>query len=108
MTEFMGLIKGSYEAKEGGFAPGGASLHSCMAAHGPDVQCWTKATNEDTSKPVKIPDTNLAFMFESLYLCKLTDFGKESPIDKDYVTCWEVKKKESFFGFCFFDSFFLL
>jgi homogentisate 1,2-dioxygenase len=34
MTEFMGLIKGSYEAKEGGFVPGGASLHSCMAPHG--------------------------------------------------------------------------
>ncbi len=34
MTEFMGLVKGSYEAKEGGFLPGGASLHSCMAPHG--------------------------------------------------------------------------
>lgn len=28
MSEFMGLIVGTYEAKEGGFQPGGASLHS--------------------------------------------------------------------------------
>lgn len=27
MSEFMGLIKGSYEAKEEGFRPGGATLH---------------------------------------------------------------------------------
>ena len=26
MTEFMGLINGTYEAKQGGFVPGGASL----------------------------------------------------------------------------------
>lgn len=25
MTEFMGLIKGTYEAKQGGFVPGGAA-----------------------------------------------------------------------------------
>lgn len=28
MSEFMGLIVGKYEAKESGFRPGGASLHS--------------------------------------------------------------------------------
>jgi len=27
MSEFMGLILGRYEAKEEGFAPGGATLH---------------------------------------------------------------------------------
>ena len=35
MSEFMGLITGAYDAKEGGFAPGGASLHNCMSGHGP-------------------------------------------------------------------------
>jgi len=90
MTEFMGLIKGEYEAKEGGgFRPGGASLHSCMAPHGPDVKAWEKATKEDTSKPVKIPETNMAFMFESLYVCKLTDFAMEADREKDYVDCWK-------------------
>jgi len=36
MSEFMGLIHGSYEAKKEGFNPGGASLHSTMSPHGPD------------------------------------------------------------------------
>jgi homogentisate 1,2-dioxygenase len=36
------LLGRSYEAKEGGFVPGGASLHSIMAAHGPDVAAWEK------------------------------------------------------------------
>lgn len=42
MSEFMGLIKGHYEAKEEGFQPGGASLHSMMTPHGPDAECFEK------------------------------------------------------------------
>lgn len=53
MSEFMGLIKGSYEAKEGGFLPGGASLHSMMTPHGPDYECFNGASNAEL-KPVKI------------------------------------------------------
>lgn len=45
MSEFMGLILGKYEAKEGGFLPGGASLHSMMSPHGPDSDCFETATN---------------------------------------------------------------
>src|ERR1700726_1094489 len=37
MTEFMGLLHGVYDAKAEGFLPGGASLHNCMTAHGPDA-----------------------------------------------------------------------
>lgn len=44
MSEFMGLILGSYEAKEGGFMPGGASLHSMMTPHGPDTKCFETAS----------------------------------------------------------------
>lgn len=47
MSEFMGLIKGSYEAKEDGFAPGGASLHSMMTPHGPDADCFNKCSTMD-------------------------------------------------------------
>ena len=36
MSEFMGLVHGAYDAKAEGFVPGGASLHNCMSAHGPD------------------------------------------------------------------------
>jgi homogentisate 1,2-dioxygenase len=35
MSEFMGLLKGGYDAKKG-FVEGGYSLHSIMTAHGPD------------------------------------------------------------------------
>ena len=45
MSEFMGLIFGSYEAKEEGFQAGGASLHSMMTPHGPDNECFTKASS---------------------------------------------------------------
>ena len=37
MNEFMGLVHGAYDAKRGGFLPGGASLHNLMSAHGPDA-----------------------------------------------------------------------
>ena len=45
MSEYMGLITGSYEAKEGGFQPGGGSLHSMMTPHGPDAACFEAAAN---------------------------------------------------------------
>ena len=45
MSEFMGLILGQYEAKEEGFAPGGATLHSMMTPHGPDANCFEDWSN---------------------------------------------------------------
>lgn len=56
MSEFMGLIKGVYEAKEGGFMPGGASLHSMMTPHGPDQAAFHKATHA-TLQPLKLQGT---------------------------------------------------
>ena len=53
MSEFMGLLYGNYEAKEEGFRPGGATLHSMMTPHGPDAQCFEKASCEDL-KPVRV------------------------------------------------------
>ena len=58
MSEFMGLIYGVYEAKEGGFMPGGASLHSMMTPHGPDGQAFDKATAAEL-KPVKLQGTQV-------------------------------------------------
>lgn len=55
MSEFMGLISGNYEAKEGGFCPGGASLHNMMTPHGPDSACVQKASNEQL-KPIRVAD----------------------------------------------------
>lgn len=58
MSEFMGLISGSYEAKEAGFEPGGATLHSMMTPHGPDVNCFRQAT-EALLKPVRVAENSM-------------------------------------------------
>lgn len=63
MNEFMGLIAGAYDAKAEGFVPGGASLHNCMSAHGPDNPSAASAMAADL-KPHKI-DGTMAFMFET-------------------------------------------
>ena len=63
MSEFMGLVHGVYDAKAEGFSPGGASLHNCMSAHGPDRETFDKASSAELS-PQKVDDT-LAFMFET-------------------------------------------
>lgn len=55
-------------------------MRSCMAPHGPDREAWDKATHEDTSKPVKYPGDSMAFMFESTYLLKLSDFGAKGKL----------------------------
>ena len=49
MSEFMGLLHGVYDAKAEGFLPGGASLHNCMTAHGPDAETWERATRAPSS-----------------------------------------------------------
>ncbi len=60
MSEYMGLIHGQYDAKAGGFAPGGGSLHNNMSGHGPDVDSWRKAVDAVLS-PHKIEES-MAFM----------------------------------------------
>jgi homogentisate 1,2-dioxygenase len=88
MNEFMGLVHGVYDAKAEGFAPGGASLHNCMAAHGPDRATFERAVAADL-KPQKIEDT-LAFMFETRLVIRPTRFALETDaLQKDYDSCWQ-------------------
>ncbi len=88
MSEFMGLIYGIYDAKPGGFAPGGASLHNCMSAHGPDLQAFEGATEAELA-PERYKDT-MAFMFESRYVIQPTPFALEAAeLQKDYLDCWQ-------------------
>jgi homogentisate 1,2-dioxygenase len=92
-SEFMGLVHGVYDAKAEGFLPGGASLHNCMSGHGPDADTFQKASNSDTSKPVKVGDT-LAFMFETRTLLKPTQFALESAqLQAHYYECWQTLTK---------------
>ena len=93
MSEFMGLVHGEYDAKAGGFAPGGASLHNCMSGHGPDAASFEKASAIDTSKPQHVTDT-MAFMFESRYVFHPTRQALESPqLQGDYQDCWAGLQK---------------
>jgi homogentisate 1,2-dioxygenase len=87
MSEFMGLVTGEYDAKQGGFLPGGASLHNCMSAHGPDSASYKKAIAADLV-PRKLEST-LAFMFESRYVLAPTAHALASPaLEKDYDAVW--------------------
>jgi len=91
MTEFMGMIYGKYDAKAG-FAAGGASLHSCMSAHGPDETTFTSASNADLN-PVYF-DGGLAFMFETCFTMKVSQWAIESSkLEHTYVDCWKSLPK---------------
>lgn len=60
MSEFMGLILGKYEAKEEGFMPGGATLHSMMTPHGPDNKCYEGASSAKLM-PERVADSTQVY-----------------------------------------------
>lgn len=92
-SEFMGLVHGAYDAKAEGFVPGGASLHNCMSGHGPDAATFDKASNGDTTKPVKVDET-MAFMFETPTIIRPTRFALEAAeLQRDYFKCWQGIRK---------------
>jgi homogentisate 1,2-dioxygenase len=92
MCEFMGLLKGVYDAKAEGFLPGGASLHNCMSAHGPDAETFARASTAEL-KPQKL-DNTLAFMFESRFAMRLTRYAMESSeLQHDYFEGWQGLKR---------------
>ncbi len=94
MSEFMGNIRGAYEAKKEGFLPGGGSLHSNMQAHGPEAKVFEEGSNApQPQQPVKAPDSNMAFMFESYYTLKLTPFAAAHLRDTNYLECWSGIQK---------------
>lgn len=65
-----------------------------MEAHGPEDEVFHKASDMEL-KPVKYPYENLAFMFESSYFFKTTEFAMDKVIklDLDYYKCWQPKKE---------------
>lgn len=94
MSEFMGLIYGAYEAKETGFLPGGASLHSMMTPHGPDNECFEKFSNAHLA-PQRVADGTMAFMFETSLSLAVTDWAESKcqKLDANYYKCWQNLKK---------------
>ncbi|KAG2501039.1 hypothetical protein HYH03_000858 [Edaphochlamys debaryana] len=90
-SEFMGLIRGQYEAKvDGGFLPGGASLHLCMTPHGPDTQTFERASGgSGADAPSHLGHETLAFMFETSAIPRVTPAALGCPnVDRDYYKCW--------------------
>jgi homogentisate 1,2-dioxygenase len=88
-SEFMGLVHGAYDAKAGGFVPGGASLHNCMTGHGPDAETFERASTRDLSQPDRVADT-MAFMFETRLAIRPTKFALEAAgLQHDYYQCWQ-------------------
>ena len=88
MSEFMGLVCGQYDAKAKGFVPGGASLHNCMAGHGPDAATFAAASNAEL-QPQYLAAT-LAFMFETRFVINPTMFALQTEaLQKDYWQCWQ-------------------
>jgi len=93
MSEFMGLVKGQYDAKPEGFKPGGASLHNCMVPHGPDAEAFDKASHAEL-KPHKL-DNTLAFMFESRWRFVPSAFAMTGgALDAQYASCWNDLKAQ--------------
>ena len=87
MSEFMGLVRGVYDAKAEGFVPGGASLHNTFASHGPDAETYQRASTAEL-RPQKIDDT-LAFMFESRWMIVPTRQAMEAAHrQRDYDAVW--------------------
>ena len=94
MSEFMGLVGGTYDAKSAGkdgFCPGGASLHVASTPHGPDSAAYAAAIAADTSVPKKF-DGGLAFMFETSAMLQLTPDAADpanGTVQPKYAACWE-------------------
>ena len=93
MSEFMGLVKGKYDAKGAGFSPGGMSLHNMMLPHGPDTEATAKAQQAEL-KPVKL-DNTLAFMFETRYPQMVSHYAAAlEGLQHDYHECWSGIKRQ--------------
>jgi homogentisate 1,2-dioxygenase len=76
MAEFMGLIQGEYDARvDGGFRPGGASLHNVMVGHGPDSATHARASEADTLVPQRVGEGSMAFVIEANMLVGVTEWA---------------------------------
>lgn len=87
MSEFMGLVRGSYDAKPEGFLPGASSVHNRFAPHGPDGPAVRKGSEADDSRPERYSDT-LAFMWETRLVWHPTEYALATLNDAEYPSCW--------------------
>jgi homogentisate 1,2-dioxygenase len=91
-SEFVGLVQGRYIGKAEGFEPGCASLHNCMAGHGPDREAFAQGTNAPND-PQYLADT-LTVIFETQLVIKPTRFALETQLlERDYYRHWQGLEK---------------
>lgn len=92
MSELMGLIHGTYDAKKEGFLPGGLSIHNCMTPHGPDYSSYQQASTQEL-KPEYY--NSLAFMFETRCPWRVTQQAMNNQArQKEYIQCWNGFKHQ--------------
>jgi len=92
MSEFMGLLQGSYDAKPDSFLPGACSVHNRFTPHGPDGAAVERGTSADTSKPERYSNT-LAFMWETRLVWHPSEYALGTMNDADYPSCWKSVEK---------------
>eukprot|EP00928_Gymnodinium_smaydae_P080018 TRINITY_DN63824_c0_g1_i1.p1 TRINITY_DN63824_c0_g1~~TRINITY_DN63824_c0_g1_i1.p1 ORF type:complete len:465 (+),score=87.66 TRINITY_DN63824_c0_g1_i1:102-1496(+) len=88
MSEFMGLLHGSYDAKPDGFKKGACSIHNRFTPHGPDAEAVRQGTELDSLRPHRMENT-MAFMWESNKIWHPTEFALSNLDDVDYASCWD-------------------
>ncbi|KAF4657229.1 hypothetical protein FOZ61_006405 [Perkinsus olseni] len=84
MSEFMGLLYGGYDAKQG-FEPGCSSIHNKLSPHGPDRATAVGSSND--GQPERYHGT-LAFMWESDEAWIPTEQALGVLKDDTYIDCW--------------------
>jgi homogentisate 1,2-dioxygenase len=92
-SEYLCLIRGAYDGKAQGFAPGGASLHNSMSGHGPDAATYERGSTAEL-KPQYLDDT-LAVLFETHMAIRPTKFAMETNLrQRNYYEVWQGLKKQ--------------
>lgn len=92
MSEFMGFIQGSYDAKPDVMAPGACTIHNKFRPHGPDATAVAKGTAADVSKPDRYSGS-LAFMWETRLAWHPTEWALAHLHNTPYPLCWEKLEK---------------
>jgi homogentisate 1,2-dioxygenase len=91
-SEFVGLVEGRYIGKGDAFAPGCASLHNCMAGHGPDKDAF-EAGSKAAEAPQYLENTKTV-IFETQLVIKPTRYAMESEqLERDYYLHWQGLEK---------------
>jgi homogentisate 1,2-dioxygenase len=92
MNDCMGLIHRTYSAKQGGFEPGGLSVHGMMVTYYPD-RIRRNPDRSEAFAPRKV-DTLIAIMAETRQVLRATRHALSIPQPQpDYDSIWDGQGK---------------